>query len=414
MKRKYKVGMILTLILIVCLMILRVGYTKYQQKKEETTAMITVKSGLSINYLSGTQIHTKEQHYEVDFSVTNTSEEERYYYIKFNPSIKSDEITYQVVQKETMNCLKEGTFGTVSSINQIKILAGETQSYTMTFENLNELEFEGEFEIDLELIDHSLKSAILKQNLIHSQPSTLFQVPALDNEGVIESASDDGMVYYYRGAVQNNYVSFANHLWRIVKINADGTVELILDQILSESSPFYVQNEYGSTSFLESNVYQVLESFYERELMEYDSYLSSSRFCTDDSAQKEENGTIYYLPESRIFGNFKPVQSCPGTLSTSKIGLITADDAMFAGASIGENKAFYLYNGAISDSWWTMTVNKKENGKFYYISVNPDGSLQKDQEETLSKGLRPTITLIKKLDATGTGTLEDPYQVRLL
>ena len=34
-------------------------------------------------------------------------------------------------------------------------------------------------------------------------------------------------VYYFRGAVENNYVSFAGYYWRIIRINEDGSVRLI-------------------------------------------------------------------------------------------------------------------------------------------------------------------------------------------
>ena len=38
---------------------------------------------------------------------------------------------------------------------------------------------------------------------------------------------DEGESYYYRGAVRNNYVSFAGFLWRIIRRNGDGSVRMI-------------------------------------------------------------------------------------------------------------------------------------------------------------------------------------------
>ena len=46
-----------------------------------------------------------------------------------------------------------------------------------------------------------------------------------DNASLLCEAEDDlGTTYYYRGNVTNNYVSFAGFIWRIVRINGDGTM----------------------------------------------------------------------------------------------------------------------------------------------------------------------------------------------
>ena len=48
-------------------------------------------------------------------------------------------------------------------------------------------------------------------------------------EAELASTEDDyGTSYYFRGAVKNNYVQFANKCWRIVRITGDGSVKLVL------------------------------------------------------------------------------------------------------------------------------------------------------------------------------------------
>ena len=48
-------------------------------------------------------------------------------------------------------------------------------------------------------------------------------------EALLASTVDDyGTSYYFRGAVKNNYVEFANKCWRIVRITGDGSVKIIL------------------------------------------------------------------------------------------------------------------------------------------------------------------------------------------
>ena len=48
-----------------------------------------------------------------------------------------------------------------------------------------------------------------------------------ETDGLYAADDDDGNSYYYRGAVRNNYVSFAGFMWRIIRRNGDGSIRLI-------------------------------------------------------------------------------------------------------------------------------------------------------------------------------------------
>ena len=51
---------------------------------------------------------------------------------------------------------------------------------------------------------------------------------SFDSEvGLYATTDDDGPTYFYRGAVKNNYVSFGGFIWRIIRINGNGTVRMI-------------------------------------------------------------------------------------------------------------------------------------------------------------------------------------------
>ena len=48
-------------------------------------------------------------------------------------------------------------------------------------------------------------------------------------EALLASTADDyGTSYYFRGAVENNYVEYANMCWRIVRVTGDGSIKLVL------------------------------------------------------------------------------------------------------------------------------------------------------------------------------------------
>ena len=71
-------------------------------------------------------------------------------------------------------------------------------------------------------------------------------------EALLASTEDDyGTSYYFRGAVKNNYVQFANKCWRIVRINGDGSVKLALhnDNTSNASSPCTSSNNSTTAAF---------------------------------------------------------------------------------------------------------------------------------------------------------------------
>ncbi len=71
-------------------------------------------------------------------------------------------------------------------------------------------------------------------------------------EALLASTDDDyGTSYYFRGAVKNNYVQFANKCWRIVRIIGDGSVKLVLhnDNTSGVSNPCASSNNNSSNAY---------------------------------------------------------------------------------------------------------------------------------------------------------------------
>ena len=72
------------------------------------------------------------------------------------------------------------------------------------------------------------------------------------SEALLASTPDDyGTSYYFRGAVKNNYVEFANKCWRIVRVGGDGSVKLILhnDNTAGVANPCDSANNSASAAF---------------------------------------------------------------------------------------------------------------------------------------------------------------------
>ena len=74
--------------------------------------------------------------------------------------------------------------------------------------------------------NHESSIDIAKTN-IKSKGTPDFSKTATTDEGLFMAEDDEGESYYYRGAVKNNYVSFAGFTWRIIRRNGDGSVRMI-------------------------------------------------------------------------------------------------------------------------------------------------------------------------------------------
>ena len=93
---------------------------------------------------------------------------------------------------------------------------------------------------------------ILAKNEVKTPITTPGAAISTASEALLASAEDDyGTSYYFRGAVTNNYVQFANKCWKIVRVGGDGSVKLILhnDNTAKTANPCAAANNSASAAF---------------------------------------------------------------------------------------------------------------------------------------------------------------------
>ena len=101
-------------------------------------------------------------------------------------------------------------------------------------------------------IDNTLAGTVLRNNKVQTPLTTPGAAISTADEALLASAEDDyGTSYYFRGAVTNNYVEFANKCWRIVRVSGDGSVKLILhnDNTTKVANPCDPANNSASAAF---------------------------------------------------------------------------------------------------------------------------------------------------------------------
>ena len=98
----------------------------------------------------------------------------------------------------------------------------------------------------------TLAQTILAKNEVKAPITTPGAAVSTASEALLASTEDDyGTSYYFRGAVTNNYVEFANKCWRIVRVSGDGSVKLILhnDNKTGVANPCDAANNSASAAF---------------------------------------------------------------------------------------------------------------------------------------------------------------------
>ena len=98
----------------------------------------------------------------------------------------------------------------------------------------------------------NLAKAIRAKNEVKAPITTPGAAISTADEALLASTEDNnGTSYYFRGAVKNNYVEFANKCWRIVRVGGDGSVKLILhnDNPTGAANPCDAANNSASAAF---------------------------------------------------------------------------------------------------------------------------------------------------------------------
>lgn len=241
----------------------------------------------------------------------------------------------------------------------------------------------------------------------------------VDKSGLFTAEDEKGISYYYRGSVTNNYVSFAGILWRIVRINGDGTVRLITQDAVETSVFNSLSNDikYGGYTYLDENgqeknsvIKENIDNWYKNTINNYDNAIVEGDYCNDTS-QKDENGVIYFGAFDRA-KNKNATLKCNTGLYHLKVGLLSADEVLLAGyTEYGDepyiNTSNYLYN---SYTWMTMSPSKFEKNKVSNYVVSP--RYIQANSPTYSARYRPVINIKNNLSTIrGDGSVNNPYVI---
>ena len=268
-----------------------------------------------------------------------------------------------------------------------------------------------------------LKSEIMKNTVVTANPTlTTSSNNTNDASGLYKSiATNTGEpTYYFRGNVTNNYVKFAGFIWRIVRVNEDGTVRIVMQDGINSNGSYRYNLNYNNYTYMyytNSEAKTTLENWYQSNIGSKEdlakSIASGDYYCEQAKAKSASiwpQGNANMILYSSYTPDFKCATDGNGKgLVNASVGLLSYDEVVYAGGYYNQNNSnYYLYNSSIA--WWTMGPSNfcGEGSYIWYVSSagaincsNYDGRL-----------LRPVLILTADTQISdGDGTKENPFVV---
>ncbi len=404
------------------------------------------KSNISytINSTSGT-FENKMSNLNYDITVTNNNT----YAIKFNTYGSSNENILLSGTSSDITVDANSFTTTTITLSPAKEIyeSNDIVSIDINVQVIDPIELPtNSYTINISTFGRPLKDIILgKTILVTTQPSFSQNVTTLENSGLFKTLDESGDTYYFRGVVTDNYISFADKMWRLVRINGDGTYRLVLDSSAGTSvftsdttSTYNLGYMYGSTVHDNTNssaIKTYLENWYINNLQSYDNYIDKNAIFWQD--RNYNSTTKVYAGWDRMVSNsptlvattkedmFSVTTTKGNGKLTKPIGLLTADEVVLAGGTTTgatttgygtayKNTEFYLYTGDYPTyGFWTMTPRRVGAGATnnHMILSKEVAVIWSEPAVTTKRYVRPVINLKANTLFKGSGTKTDPYVV---
>ena len=269
-----------------------------------------------------------------------------------------------------------------------------------------------------------LSKAILEDNkLITAEPTlTTSSNNTSDASGLYSStATNTGEpTYYFRGNVENNYVSFAGFTWRIVRINEDGTVRLIMQDGINNNAEYKFNSNYNNYTYMyytNSNAKTTLENWYQTNIGGNNNLAgkvaSGNYYCEQAKAKFSDSatsGNATMTTYSKYTPDFKCITDGNGKgVVNASVGLLSYDEVVYAGGYHNQtNSNYYLNNPAID--WWTMSPAGFVSDYSRVWRVSAPGIVYNTEVNT-AYAVRTVLNLTANTQIIGNGTSSNPYKI---
>jgi len=277
--------------------------------------------------------------------------------------------------------------------------------------------------------------------LIEAKSAPDFSIMADSDQlsGMWSAPDDYGTSYYFRGThtgIDNNAI-FAGHHWKIIRVDGKGNIRMIYNgpegtpgTQLPDSQFNLITNDNKYVGYIvdgsPSTIKTAVDNFY-NNLSAHHSKIATTTYCNDRSIEVGYYSPIFNETNTAlsgagstvtIYGSTQrleaqtPTLICPESVGKLQlpIGLITADEIMYAGSGglLSYNSSYYLN---INSPYWTLSP------MFFgfdtaVILYEAGGVIIGGFGVSFPNGLRPVIALRHDtVLISGNGSASNPYKV---
>lgn len=389
----------------------RLNYTSDKVENISNCFNITMKDNgaITLNNAIPTQDTIGVNASPYTYTITNTCDLDAYYETTINvlsPSKIDDASKVRValykdgyLTPSTLSTLKTGeitanfTNPLSNSIANYVVDEGYLPAKTTKTFNLamwigyDVTEFNDDFKTQI-LVTGIAKEAETLTNL--SGGANILKNNTIINDTDYTKTTQDGLYYlkrngeentfYFRGTNINNNITFANKEWKIVRINKDGSIKLVLNDSI------------GTSTY--TNIDTTLNNWYDSNIKgtDYEKYVVQDNYCNDK--------TYAY---KRVNSN-KPKLACSSTTKKS-ISILSVDEVMLSNATYNSiAKTSYLDS---STTTYTLTLGRGDSDVYAFGGTKQISLVKK----TDTLGIRPTITITKEAVLSGEGSTSNKYTI---
>ena len=356
-----------------------------------------------------------------------------------NLDAKLDEITLSDTNNPAIKFTASGmTKGDV-------ITAGNTKVLTVKVEYLSSVSEQPTNTTSTLTVDLDYSQATGTTPSGESAADKLIGTAVTTGDGLYADTYEEGR-YIYRGGTPNNNITFNGEAWRILSVEADGTLKIIRDQSIREKA--FDSNGYrdktsngtGGTycagSSLGCNAWAKNDSFvngiYTGTVLkdaELNTYLNNDYYNSLTEAAKEQitTGSFKTGPVTTSDTNLRNTLTMENSKTWSgNIALATASEYVRTSNNSSCTSVSTYYNSSIcysngsTHNWLTKIMNSSTNKYSWLLSpfsgypsrvfgVYSDGNLYSIDAYNTAPGMVPVLYLKSDITLSGEGTAANPY-----
>ena len=246
--------------------------------------------------------------------------------------------------------------------------------------------------------DLNSKSPCVKENVEVAHEFLLKSIVTTGDGLYLDSTEKNR--YVYKGSSPNNIIKFNNANWRILSVETDGTLKIILEDKLNHIAWNIDSSNEWSNSAAEKallNYYQALPAEYKDNTTAHIYNIGKLQADKNFGLEKEVD-----IEKSReTLGNIGLITPSDYVKASNNLTCTSASNSMIASYPCRDQN--YLYKPDYS--WMTMIASNVEE-YIWYIGVS---GVYNNAKASSVFWLRPVVYLKANTQLTGSGTSSNPY-----